>query len=163
LIILIAAVGRNGELGKDGNLLWHLPTDMRFFKETTTGHTIVMGRKTFDGFHGRRLPNRTHVVLSRRAEQLPEDVIAVSSPEEAIRYFSESKAKEEDLFVIGGGEIYTLFYPYAEKMYLTEVEQSFPEADTFFPPFPREDWSCHTLKEFSEEGLNGSIKEYLKK
>lgn len=159
MITLIAAVGAGNEIGQGGALLWHLPTDMRFFKETTTGHTIIMGRKTFDSFHGRRLPNRTHVVISHNPAALPDDILAFGSPEAVLERYGDS---EDEVFVIGGGHIYNWFYPYADKMYLTQVDANFPGADTFFPEINPSDWTTRTLKAFNESDLNCQIVEYTK-
>ena len=109
---------------------WHLPSDMKFFRETTSGHTIIMGRKTFESL-GRVLPNRHHVVLTHADESFfPEEVEVVHSFAEV---YTKYRDVDEDVFIIGGGEIYRLFFSYAEKMYLTQVNEIHFNADTYFP------------------------------
>ncbi len=133
---MIAAVGENNSLGKDNDLLWHLPDDFRRFKEITSGHKIIMGRKTFESFP-KPLPNREHIVISRNPEykiEWPECQV-VYSLEEGL-----ALTQEDDLsFIIGGGEIYKIGMPYADVLEVTRVHHSF-EADTFFPTINLEDW-----------------------
>ena len=160
MFTLIAAIGRSNELGKDGELIWHLPTDMKFFRETTSGHTIIMGRKTFDSL-GRVLPNRHHVVLTHADESFfPEEVEVVHSFAEV---YTKYRGSEEEIFIIGGGEIYRLFFSYAEKMYLTQVNDIFFSADTFFPEIDIRNWDVRDLKKFEEEGYTAVIREYTRK
>ena len=134
MIILIAAAAENNALGKDNQLLWHLPDDFKRFKQVTTGHHIVMGRKTFESFP-KPLPNRTHVIISRQQYDAPEGCIVVDSLEKAIAACPEN----EDIFIIGGGEIYKLAMPVADKIDLTRVHTT-KDADTFFPEIDTEDW-----------------------
>ena len=130
-IILVAAIGENGELGRNNELLWHLPGDLPRFKEITMGAPIIMGRKTFDSI-GRALPGRTNIVLTANGEWQAEGVVAVSSLEAALDL---AKSEQTDkISIIGGGQIYKLFLPYATKLELTEVFDA-PVADTFFPNF----------------------------
>lgn len=128
-ITLIAAAAENNVLGKDNALLWHLPDDFKRFKKMTTGHPIIMGRKTFESFP-KPLPNRVHIIVTRDTgftTQFP-DCILVHSMEEAI----QSVKGEKTAFIIGGGEIYALGIPFADTIELTRVHHSF-EGDTFFP------------------------------
>ena len=111
---IIAAIGKNNELGKDNNLIWHLPNDLKFFKETTTGKTIIMGRRTFESLP-RMLPNRHHIVLSS-SEDFPEEVTVYKTLEELLE---DLKDKDEEMFIIGGASIYKTFIDYCDKMYLT--------------------------------------------
>lgn len=134
MITLIAAVAQNNALGKDNQLLWHLPDDFKRFKNITSGHYIIMGRKTFESFP-KPLPNRTHVIITRQKEYKPEGCIVVNSLEEAI----QSCPKQEDIFIIGGGEIYKQSIAIADKIDITRVHNSF-EADTFFPEIEIEKW-----------------------
>ncbi|MFT3795119.1 dihydrofolate reductase [Flavobacterium sp.] len=127
MIILIAAVALNNGLGKDNRMIWHLPDDFKRFKRLTTGHHIIMGRKTFESLPG-MLPNRTHIIVTRQKDYHPENTIVVHSIEEAIELIPEG----EDGFVIGGGEIYQLALPLADQLEITRVYASF-EADAFFP------------------------------
>lgn len=131
LVSLIAAIGENRELGAKNKLLWHIPEDMKHFRDTTRGHTVVMGRKTFESI-GKALPNRTNIVLTREKREI-QGCITVLTPEEALEIARENK--EEEVFIIGGAEIYALFLPFADRIYLTLVQQSFPHADAFFPPY----------------------------
>jgi dihydrofolate reductase len=134
MIIMIAAVAENNALGKNNELVWHLPNDFKRFKSLTTGHHIIMGRKTFESFP-KPLPNRTHVVITRRENYHPEGCIVVNSIKKAIAICPEN----ETSFIIGGGEIYNLGLPYADKLEITRVHHSF-EADAFFPEINPDDW-----------------------
>lgn len=145
-INIIAAIGQNRELGNNNQLLWHLPEDLKRFKELTNGHPVIMGRKTFESIPEkfRPLPNRTNIVVSRNLDlALPEGVLAALSLEEAIVLAQKAPGSEE-IFIIGGGQIYTeaVEKKLADRLYLTLVEKTFPEADVFFPEyqtaFPKE-------------------------
>lgn len=137
MLSIIVAVGNDNAIGKDNNLLWHIPEDLKRFKRITDGKTIIMGRKTFESLP-RVLPNRFHVVLTRdesfKVEH--EDVKVIHSLEEIKTYINS----EEEAFIIGGGEIYKLLMPYAQKLYLTRVYKSY-DADTFFPNIDMNEWS----------------------
>jgi len=134
MITIIAAAGSNNELGKDNDLVWHLPKDFKRFKKLTTGHHIIMGRKTFQSFP-KPLPNRVHIVITRNTDYHPEGAIIVHSMTEAL----EIAKNDPQIFIIGGGEIYKLGMKIADKIELTRVNSSF-EADTFFPEIPSDDW-----------------------
>ncbi|AWG21234.1 diacylglycerol kinase [Flavobacterium faecale] len=134
MIIMIAAVAQNNALGKDNELVWHLPNDFKRFKALTTGHHIVMGRKTFESFP-KPLPNRTHIVISRQKDYQPEGCIVVHTIEEALAICP----KDEDTFIIGGGEIYKLAIPFADKLEITKVHHEF-DADAYFPVINPEEW-----------------------
>lgn len=134
MITLIAAVAENNALGKDNQLLWHLPDDFKRFKNITSGHYIVMGRKTFESFP-KPLPNRTHVIITRQNDYAPEGCLIANSLREAIALCP----KEEEVFIIGGGEIYKQSIALADKLDITRVHHSF-EADTFFPEIESSDW-----------------------
>jgi len=136
-VILVAAIGENGEMGVNNTLLWHLPGDLPRFKKMTTGHAIIMGRKTFDSI-GKALPGRLNIVLTANAEWQQTEVVAVRSIETALE---TARAHETDrVFIIGGGQIYKLFLSYATKLELTEVADA-PAADTYFPNFSSRDFS----------------------
>jgi len=124
----IAAVSLNGVIGKDGGLPWRLSEDLKWFKKITTGHTILMGRKTWDSL-GRALPNRRNFVLSRSMEAV-EGLEVIRSVEEL-----ETLDLSGDVFVIGGGELYALLLPRCEELYLTTVHQKVPDGDAFFPEY----------------------------
>lgn len=135
-ICIIAAAAENNALGKNNQLLWHLPDDFKFFKDSTTGHPLVMGRKTFESLP-QALPNRTHYIISRNDQYRVShpDCIVVKSLKEA---FNQLKGVNK-IFVAGGGEIYKQALPLANKIALTRVHHSF-EADTFFPELNESDW-----------------------
>lgn len=136
MISLIAAIGKNRELGKDNKLIWKLPADMLRFKEITSGHTVIMGRKTFESI-GKPLTNRTNIVLSRDIEpsgekiwdKLDDRIITVSSIENILPKLKD----EEEYFIIGGASIYKQFLPYAKKLYITHIDDECKDADSFFP------------------------------
>ncbi len=134
MTIMIAAAGKNNALGKDNDLLWHLPDDFKRFKQLTTNHFIIMGRKTFESFP-KPLPNRTHIVITRQANYHPDGVIVVGDLNEALKKVPQN----EDSYIIGGGEIYLLALPIADKIELTRVHADF-DADTFFPPLESTQW-----------------------
>lgn len=134
--IIIAAAGENNELGKDNQLVWHLPDDFKRFKKMTTGHYIIMGRKTFESFPA-PLPNRTHVIISRNKKFKADGCIIVDSVDSAFK-ISEN---EPIVFIIGGGEIYKQSISKADTIELTRVHHSF-NADTFFPEINSSIWEC---------------------
>lgn len=133
-ITMIAAAGENDALGKDNDLVWHLPNDFKRFKQLTTGHHIIMGRKTFESFP-KLLPNRVHVVITRNPKYKPEGVIVVHSMEEALKVAKD----DSQPFIIGGGEIYEIGLDYADSIELTRVHGKF-DADAFFPKIDPEIW-----------------------
>jgi dihydrofolate reductase len=134
MIILIAAVAENNALGKNNELLWHLPKDFKRFKEITSGHHIIMGRKTFESFP-KPLPNRTHVVITRQKDYVCEGCIVVQDLEKAIA----ACPKNEDIFIIGGGEIYSQSIHLADQLDITRVHHSF-DADVYFPEIDSKIW-----------------------
>ena len=138
-ITLIAAVSRNGVIGRDGGLPWHLPADLRRFKQVTRGHQVVMGRRTFESLPG-PLPNRRNIVVSRRPEYQPSGVEVASSLEEAI-VLAESAAQslDETLFILGGAVLYEAALPLADRLDLTCVDAEV-EGDTRFPDFDDSAW-----------------------
>lgn len=136
LLSIVVAVAKDGAIGKGNDLLWHLPGDLKRFKVLTTGHTILMGRKTFESLPNGPLPQRRNVVISRSL-QSSEGVEVFPSIEEALSVLSES---DDEVFVIGGGEIYRQLLGQAQRIYLTEVDASFPDAEVFFPELQSSDW-----------------------
>ena len=133
-ISLIAAMDKNTGIGFQGDMPWRgkVPADMKRFRGLTLGHTVVMGRKTFESL-GRPLPGRENIVLSRNSDWSHEGVLVLHSPE------ALSDIHERELFIIGGAELFKIFLPLAETMYLTEINGIFP-ADTFFPQYKKEEW-----------------------
>ena len=139
-VSLIVAVSENGVIGKDNDLIWHLPKDMKFFKDTTQGHHVIMGRKNFESIPHkfRPLPNRTNVIITRQSGYIAEDCIVVHSVEESIKV--AKKNGDTEPFVIGGGQIYKIALEnnMIDRIYLTRIHHTF-EGDTFFPNLS-EDW-----------------------
>ena len=144
MITIIAAVAENNALGKNNDLLWHLPKDFKRFKEITSGHYIIMGRKTFESFP-KPLPNRTHVIISRQNNYAPKDCIVVNSLENALKICPEN----EDLFIIGGGEIYKQSINFTDKLDITKVHENF-DATVFFPEIDLNIWQIDS-EEFHEK------------
>ncbi|WP_277552740.1 dihydrofolate reductase [Halobaculum limi] len=143
-VALIAAVAANGVIGADGGMPWHLPADLRHFKQTTTGHPVVMGRRTYDSIAadiGGPLPDRTNVVLSRSDPDVPEDVVVVDSVDAAVDAASEAAEQMgvQTMYVAGGGHVYEQFLPRADRLVLTELHDAH-EGDTHFPEFERDEW-----------------------
>jgi dihydrofolate reductase len=137
MVTMIAAIGANHELGKDNDLVWHLPDDFKRFKSLTTGHCIIMGRKTFESFP-RLLPNRKHIVITRNSDYtVPEGVLVVQTMAEALSHTKE----DPQPFIIGGGEIYRLGMEWADCLEITHIEGNF-DCDTFFPELDEELWDC---------------------
>jgi dihydrofolate reductase len=134
MITIIAAAAENNALGKDNDLVWHLPDDFKRFKQLTTGHHIMMGRKTFESFP-KPLPNRTHVVITRNKNYKKEGAVVVHSIEEALKLAKN----DPQPFIIGGGEIYKQGLPFTDKIELTRVH-AHVEADAFFPDIDENDW-----------------------
>mgnify|MGYP001816333384 CR=1 FL=1 len=148
ILTIIVAAGENDAIGKDNKLIWHLRDDLKRFKTLTSGHHIIMGRKTFESFP-KPLPNRVHVVISRQENyQVPEGVIVVNSLEKAL----EITKNDSQPFIIGGGEIYKQGMALADKIELTRVHESF-EADTFFPKIDTSIWkeTSNTLHKKDEK------------
>jgi dihydrofolate reductase len=131
---IIVAISANNAIGKDNQLLWHLPADLKHFKEITTGHTIIMGRKTYDSI-GKPLPNRRSIVITRNADLVIPGVEVVDSLAEAI----ERCKHETEAFIIGGAEIYQQSLAHATHIYLTRVHETY-DADTFFPALAPNEW-----------------------
>ncbi|WP_323134388.1 dihydrofolate reductase [Tellurirhabdus rosea] len=137
IISLIAAISENKVIGKDNDLVWSLPDDFRYFKQTTSGHPILMGRKTWESL-GRPLPNRLHIIITRQPDfEAPAECIIVDSLEKALD--EARKTGDGEAFVIGGAEIYRQALPLADRLYLTEVKGTF-EGDTFFPEVNQSEW-----------------------
>ncbi len=135
IVSLVAAMAENRVIGKNGQLPWRLPDEVKHFKKLTVDHTVIMGRKTYDEV-GRPLPNRRNVVISRNSSFRPPGVVVVPSVEEALAL----GATEDEVFVIGGGEIYRQSLPLADRLYLTTVHASV-EGDTVFPAFDETAWA----------------------
>lgn len=139
IISLIAARTQNGVIGKNNDLPWHLPDDMKYFMQTTSAHYVVMGRKNYDSIPEkfRPLPNRTNIVVTRQVGFTAPQCTIVHSLTDAIQL--AEKNHQEELFIIGGAEIYQLAMPFANRLYLTEIQTEL-EGDTYFPSFDHKDW-----------------------
>lgn len=145
---IIAAIGKNKELGANNNLIWYLPQDLKFFKEITTGKTIVMGRKTFESLP-RMLPNRKHIVIST-SNDFPKEVTVYHSIEE---FLENTNFNDEELFIIGGASIYKAFIEYVSEMYLTLVDAEYADADAYFPDYEHLSWDEEVIKENEDNGI----------
>lgn len=146
---LIAAVGKNRELGKKGGLCFKIPGDLKFFKETTIGHPVFMGLTTWYSLP-KRLPGREHYVAVFEKTELPEFIHQIT---DIHAFAKEWQEKDEEIFVMGGASMYAQMLPYCDKLYLTEVEATDDEADVFFPKFNKRNYSRKTLK----KGADGDI------
>lgn len=151
----IVAIGKNRELGKDNQLIWHFPQDLKFFKEQTKGHTIVMGRKTFESLPG-MLPKRHHIVISKSGAKFPEEVEVFSSIDAFVDAY---QSKEEEIFVIGGATIYKQMLNLCHRLTLTEINQSY-DADVFFPEFDKTLYHKKILNDITENGVHYQHVEY---
>jgi dihydrofolate reductase len=150
IISLIAAASENNVIGKNNQLLWNLPNDMKFFKNTTWGMPVIMGRKTFDTFRGTPLPGRFNFVITHRPSfQIADKRVKVAGTlEEAIAMARQTDCKEA--FVIGGGQIYAQALPLAHKIYLTRVHEKFT-GDAFFPDFNKAEWKKTSEIDFGKD------------
>ncbi len=157
---LVVAVAKNGVIGRDGGLAWKISDDLKRFKEITTGHPIIMGRKTFDSI-GKPLPNRINIVISRTINER-EGVIVARTVEQAIKAARDA-AKElgvEEIFVIGGADLYEKTLPLADRLYLTEVD-AVVEGDVRFPRFDPADWRKRSTGRAEKSGRNEHACEFF--
>ena len=133
-IIIIAAMAENRVIGRSGDLPWRLPDEMRYFKQTTTGHVVIMGRRTFESF-GNPLPNRRNIVVTRSLRYTPEQAVVAHSLDEALSLAADAP----QVFIAGGAEVYREALPVTERMLLTLVHAT-PEGDTHFPEYDPAEW-----------------------
>ena len=147
-ISLVVAAADNNAIGKDNKLLWCLPNDMKFFKNITWGMVVVMGRKTLEAL-GKPLKGRKNIVITRQNNLNVEGIVTVKNFDDALFTAKEMDVKE--VFVIGGGEIYKLTLPKANRIYITRVHENLPEADTFFPEFSEKEWKLVSNKDFDAD------------
>lgn len=157
-ITIIAAIGKNNELGYKNDLIWHLPNDLKFFKEKTTGKTIVMGYNTFLSLP-RLLPNRKHIVLSDKKID-NEEVTTVNNLDDLIKLI---KSIDEEVFIIGGASVYAQFANIADKMYLTEVDNEFDLADVYFPEINKTEWNITEIGSNEDNNIKYKHMEYRRK
>lgn len=157
MLSIIVAVANENVIGKDNQLIWHLPEDLKRFKNLTTGHTIIMGRKTFESL-GRVLPNRKHIVLCNDTTMSIEDenVEILDNISKLEKYINS----EEENFVIGGATIYKLLMPYCNKMYITKINESF-EGDVYFPEINNEEWDIVKTEKGIKDEKNPFDYEYI--
>ncbi|KZY96884.1 MULTISPECIES: dihydrofolate reductase [unclassified Thalassolituus] len=151
---MIVAVAENGVIGRNNALPWYLPNDLKYFKQTTMGKPVIMGRKTYESI-GKPLPGRTNIVITRQADYQPEGVKVVNSVE-AARELAESVCLidgQEEAMIMGGAEIYTLALPHTDRLYLTEVHADV-EGDAFFPEYDKSLWQEVAREDFAAEGPN---------
>jgi len=148
MITIIAAISTNNALGKDNQLIWHLPADLKRFKKVTLGHHIIMGRKTFESL-GKPLPNRTTIIITRNKNYTQSGCIVVNSLNEAI----EAAKADTNPYILGGAEIYKQAMSIADKLDLTLVHQSF-DADAFFPEIDFNLWEESSREDFESDDLN---------
>ena len=157
MLSIIVAKAKNNAIGKDNQLLWHLSDDLKRFKKLTTGHTIIMGRKTFDSL-GRVLSNRKHIVFTQNPDfKVNDENVEVVHSMLQIQEYIEN---EEEAFVIGGAVIYNLLMPYAKKMYITEIDKEF-DGDVFFPRIDEEKWKEVSREKGPEDGENDFVYAYV--
>ena len=159
-ITLVAAIASNNVIGKENSLPWNIPEDLKRFKQMTSGHTILMGRKTFDSI-GRPLPNRQNIVMTKDKNFEQEGIKVINDFDEALELIKESN---EDVFVIGGSKIYELFEPWATSLMITRVLKDY-EGDAFFPDINWNNWQVESEEEFLDEksGISCKLEEYLRK
>ncbi|MBR1796168.1 dihydrofolate reductase [Candidatus Saccharibacteria bacterium] len=158
-ISLIASIGKNGELGQNGDLVWRSKADLKYFRETTTGHPILMGSRTFASLP-KLLPGRQHLVVTREArpEFFEKHHLAEDTPVKLIHDLGEvledyhAEEEEDELFIVGGGTIYRQTISQCDKLYLTEIDKSFPGADTFFPEFDKAKYTREVVGSGEDNG-----------
>ena len=148
-LILIGAIGKNNELGKNNKLIWYLPEDLKFFKEQTINHPIVMGYNTFISLP-KLLEKRKHIVLTTKNITLPEGVITFNNKESILNY---AKENNEDIFIIGGASIYREFINDSDRMILTEIDSTDKEADVYFPDFNKKEWEKNIISEHEYKNI----------
>lgn len=150
IISIIAAVAKNNVIGKNNSLVWHMPADLKYFKETTSGHYIIMGRKTFESF-GKPLKNRTHIIVTRNKEYSYPGCHIAHNIDDAIKIAKENN--QEEVFVLGGAEIYRQSIGLSDKLYITEIKEYF-DGDTFFPIINENEWEEVERNEFEPDDKN---------
>jgi dihydrofolate reductase len=150
-IALIAAASLNNAIGKDGKMPWHLPNDLKYFKNITWAMPVIMGRKTFESMD-KPLPGRKNIVITRQGNYKPEGAVAVPGLNDALFLANEMDVKQ--MFVIGGGEIYRMAWEKAKRIYLTRVKIEVPDADTFFPEIDPQEWKLLSRKDAGADEKN---------
>ena len=156
MISMIASVGKNRDLGLDNRLIWKIPRDMKFFRDTTMGHKVIMGRKTYESLPG-YLPGREMIVLD--FNKVEGNVSTMYSVEEVLDNYLDSP---EEVFIIGGASIYKQFIKYATRLYLTEIDESCNLADVYFPDFNKRNWSREIITSGEWENIKFTTCKYTK-
>ncbi|MFA6324611.1 MAG: dihydrofolate reductase [Candidatus Paceibacterota bacterium] len=162
ILSIIAAIGKNNELGKKNDLLWSLPADMKHFREKTRGHAVVMGQKTYESLAcdengkqiGRLLPNRRNIILTQDDSFTAPGAEIFYSIDEAMDLLKKTTNEKDEVFVIGGGMIYKLFINMADKLYITHVNGDFPDAEVFFPEIDQKKWKKTKGEKLQKNDLN---------
>jgi dihydrofolate reductase len=160
MVTLVVAIGKNGEMGKDNKMPWHMPKDLKHFKEITSGYPVIMGRKTYESI-GKALPNRTNIVVSRRENWFEEGILIVGSLKEALKF---AQKINESVMVIGGADIFKQTMDIADTLEVTLVDSEF-DADTFFPTINTKEWKLTTEEFHTKDEKNPfdfSFKTYKK-
>ena len=174
IISIISAIGNNNEIGKKNDLLWSLPEDMKHFRKITTGHPVVMGQKTFESLRrdengkqvGRTLPNRRNIILTQEQSFILPNTEIIRSIDELMDLLKKTTNENEEVFVIGGGSIYKAMIDKVDKLYITHVNESFPDAEIFFPKIDKNKWEKVKSEKYSKNDLNKydlEFAEYIKK
>lgn len=156
---LIAAIGKNNELGKDNDLIWKIPEDMKYFHDQTMGAYVVMGRKTYESIPN-KLEGRKRIVFSQTLESLEEDIIIMPSIDKFLEW---AKGQKEAIYVIGGAKVYSHLLPYCNTLLLTEIQSTFAGADTYFPDFDKSEWEVTKGEILIENGIKYSHNIYKRK
>ncbi|MGF7040543.1 dihydrofolate reductase [Mucilaginibacter lappiensis] len=146
-VSIIVAIAKNNAIGKDNKLLWYLPNDLKHFKDVTTGHTVIMGRKTYDSV-GKPLPKRRNIIITRQAISI-EGCEVVNSLEAALALCKD----EDEVFIVGGAEIYRQAIPLTDRIYLTVIDQEF-DGDSFFPELDPTEWKEKERENFEPDEKN---------
>ena len=158
MISIIAAIGKNHELGKNNDLIWSLPYDLKFFKEKTTGHPVVMGLNTYKSI-GRPLPNRENIVLTD--QPLEDERLVIYT--DINKLTADISDRLEEYFIIGGASLYNYYYPLADKMYLTLINAEDKEADVYFPTIDYEEWDTKIIDYNKENDISYNHVEFTRK
>lgn len=156
MISIIVAIAENYAIGKNNKLLWHIPGDMRYFKKITSGHAIIMGKRTYESLPKKPLPGRTNIVITDDPNDSFEGCLMATSVEDALKLCDSDKEN----FIIGGASIYEQFLPLAGRLYLTKVHKSF-EGDVFFPKIRYDEWSLVYREDFPPDEHNDFSYSYL--
>jgi dihydrofolate reductase len=155
-ISIIVAIAKNNAIGKNNQLLWHIPADLKRFKKITGGHQVIMGKLTYESLPVRPLPNRKNIVITDKPAETFEGCTTVYSISEALNFCND----QEESFIIGGGSVYRQFLPLCNKLYITLVNKDF-EADTFFPEINREEWELMEREDVENDASLGFSYSFL--